>query len=420
MVGFSLNPVNWITSAAGAVVGTAGGAVIDAIVGWIEGGLHYIANELAVSLAELSEGSFGDKALELGGQAKWVALVLVVGSTMLSAAGALLNRDGSIGDTVKEIPITLALLAMWWFAATTVAAAMAQLTAWFLGDALFDALRGGLVVDVGVNSFVRAIVAVLMIVFLLIFYIELLVLNHLVTLGVIVGQVAIGLRPSRGTRGVSGQMVRNLAALACGPPLATLSLSLTVGRASPDMGTLLPSLTALAGLVVSVLAPMLASRFLPLGGEGSNPTRGMLGAAAQIAGSVAAGAVAGGVAGGKAAGGGQAAYAVSGPSAGGAAGGAPPGGPPDGGGSGGGGGSLPGAPSIATLASAATSDPAPGGGEPAASPTSSASTSTSTAGGSVARPTPRRVSSDAAQRAPARALAASAAVAELARTGDRQ
>ena len=47
MLAISLNPIDWVTDAAGAVIGGAAETVLDAVVSWLEDGVRYVATAIA-------------------------------------------------------------------------------------------------------------------------------------------------------------------------------------------------------------------------------------------------------------------------------------------------------------------------------------------------------------------------------------
>lgn len=358
MLAFSLNPLNWITDAAGAVIGEASTAVLDGIVSWLEDGVRYVASAIATELNGLAELDLGSQtAQQMGGVTRWVALAVTVGSIMVSAVMAALSSEGSLHDTIREIPITMVLMAGWFGLMTAWTEAIAALMSIWTTDTMVAGLAGGLGLDVGIASFVRAFVALMLIVFLIIFFVELLVLNHMLTFGVLIGQVAIAMRPVRALRGVSGQMIRNLVTLSLVPALGVASLSLALGQYN-DAGALSfgAALAALAGIVVSVLMPMVVAKFLPLGGQASSTGRSMIGAGAQLA---ATGAVIAGGGAMLASGGGLSKFVTGGGAGGGGSGGGGVGGVPmmPGGGGSGGGASGGGMAQSATAGSASTTPP---------------------------------------------------------------
>src|SRR3954452_22558670 len=297
MLAISVNPIDWVTDAAGAVLGDVAGSVLDAIVSWLEDGVRYVATAIANELTGLSTLGLGSQtAQQMGGVIKWVALAVAVGSIMVSAVLAACSSDGSLHDTIREIPITLILMAGWFGLMTVWTEAVTALMSVWTTDALVDGLAGGVDLDPGIASFVRGFVALMLMIFLIIFFVEMLVLNHMLTFGVIIGQVAIAMRPVRPLRGVSGQMIRNMVTLSLVPTLGVASLALSLGRLN-EAGALSfqRSMGALAGIVVSVLMPLVVAKFLPLGGQSSSVGRSLIGAGAQVAAAGAAVATGGAV-----------------------------------------------------------------------------------------------------------------------------
>src|SRR5215210_3224237 len=160
MLAFSLNPIDWITDAAGAVIGGAAESVLDAVVSWLEDGVRYIATAIANELVGLSSLDLGSQtAQQMGGVLKWVALAVAVGSIMVSAVFAAFSGEGSLHDTIREIPITLILMGGWFGLMTVWTEAVTALMSVWTTDALVAGLAGGLDLDLEIASFVRAFVA---------------------------------------------------------------------------------------------------------------------------------------------------------------------------------------------------------------------------------------------------------------------
>ncbi len=295
MFAFSLNPIDWVTGAAGAIVESASNAVFDQFTEWVEEGLAFIAEETAAFLADIGNANLGDETLlQLGGMFKWVALVSVVVTMILAAARAATGAGQSMAEVLREIPITLMMLAGWYFVVSLWLEGTNAITRVLLTDTLIEGFSNGLMLDPGIASFFRAFIALFLLIFLVIFLLEMLVLSHMLTFGALIGPVAIGLRPWPGLRDVSARMARNLAALSLTPPLAVASMAIALRTANEDgQMSLTASLGALAGLVVSVLSPALVARFLPLDGQGNLGVRGMVaagvGSAAVVGGVVATG-----------------------------------------------------------------------------------------------------------------------------------
>jgi hypothetical protein len=303
MLAISLNPLDWVSSAAGKIAGAASGAIFDQLTQWVEDGLAYVATETAGFLTDFGNANVGDETLtQLGGMFKWIALVTVVITLMLGSASSILGSQHPLSDVVREVPITLLMLAGWYGVVSLWIEATAAVTRVLLSDTLLSALQNGFVLDPGIGSFLRFFVALMLMIFLIIFFVEMLVLSHMLTLGAIIGPLAIALRPWPSLRNVSGRMVRNLVALTLSPPLAVASMAIAL-RTLNEGGNVSfkAALAALAGLVVSVLMPAMVGRFLPLDGQGGLGARGLIaagaGAATLAVGAVATGGAAAGAAG---------------------------------------------------------------------------------------------------------------------------
>ena len=101
LMGLSLNPIDWITDAAGEIVDGAAGAFIDVVVGWVEEALTWATQQIALVLTDLSAPDFGSSAFQqLGGTFKWLALVSLVATIMrmrrrCEAAVAMTNTSAT-------------------------------------------------------------------------------------------------------------------------------------------------------------------------------------------------------------------------------------------------------------------------------------------------------------------------------------
>ena len=298
MIAISLNPIDWVTSAGGAIAGGVSDAIFDKATEWVEDGLNFIALQLGSFLAELGESNLGDETFaQIGGVFKYIALATVMLTMILGSAGSLLGGH-KLSGVVQEVPVTLIMLAGWYGGVTLWAEAMNALTKFFLTDSLTEGLSGGLSLQIDSSSFFRMIVALALLVFLLIFMVEMLVLSHMLAIAAVVGPLAIALRPWPSLKAVSGKMVRNLAALSLSPVLATASLALATSTLNEE-GTLsfTAALGAIAGLAVSVLMPAMVARFIPLDGAGGLGARGMVAGGVAVAGVAAATIATGGAAG---------------------------------------------------------------------------------------------------------------------------
>ena len=279
MLAISLNPIDWVTSAGGAIAGAASDAVFDQATEWVEEGLAYIAGEVAGFLTDLGESNLGDETFQqIGGVFKYIALVTVLITMVLGASTSLLGGH-KLSGVVQEVPITLVMLAGWYSVVTLWAEATSALTRFFLTDALNETFSNNMTLDPGMSSFFRLVLALVLMVFLVIFVVEMLVLSHMLSIAAVVGPLAIALRPWPSLKDVSGKMVRNLAALSLSPVLATASLSLAASTLNEDgQLSLTGALGACAGLTVSLLMPAMVARFLPIDGSGGLGGRGLVAA----------------------------------------------------------------------------------------------------------------------------------------------
>jgi len=287
--GLSLNPIDWITDAAGGIIDSAADTFIEKVVSWVEEALAWVTQQIAVVLTDLSAPSFGSSAVaQLGGTFKWLALVSVVATIVLACGAALLNPRVELGQVVREIPITMVMLAGWYTAVAIWFEGCRALTAAFTGDALRQAFATGISLDAGIASFFRLLICLLMIVFLLVFMVEMFVLQHMLTFAAVIGPLAIALRPWPALKEVSSRMIRNVATLSLTPALtaASMSLALHTVNGAGVLG-ISQAIGGLAGMVVSILMPAMVSRFLPLGGEGDSGSRALIAAAATTAATVA-------------------------------------------------------------------------------------------------------------------------------------
>ena len=296
MIVASINPLDWVTTAAGAVASSATSGFFNALGDWFDTGLQWASQQVAGQLADLAAPNVGSAAFQqLAGTLKWLALATAVATIIGSTGGALVSRRAELADVAREIPVTLLLLACWYGLVTLWFEITRALTTTFTGDSLFAALHGGFTLDAGIPGFPRLLVVLFMQVFLLVFLIEMAALQHILAIATILGPVSLGLRPWPALRQVSTKMIANLAAVSLTPAIAAASMSLAVGDLAGPVGVK-QALGALAGMTVTVLMPYLVHRFLPLGGSTDAGGRALIGAAAAAAGGIAAIAATGGAA----------------------------------------------------------------------------------------------------------------------------
>lgn len=392
MFAFSLNPIDWVTGAAGWVADKAIGGLFEALVEWVWGGVTGLLVHILDAVVAMTEPDLGRVAsAQAAGLAWWIAGAVFVGSVASIGISAIRGVD-AIGDAAREIAVTAVILAGWWTVMAWWVEMVYAAMRFVAGDLLTQQpAPNGLVLDPSVPGFLAIVVGFVLIVFLIVFLIELLVLQHLLILAVVLGPIAVGLRPARGLANVSTQMIRNFVTLSLVPVFSLASMSLAMGQFNTAGLNLVQALGAIAGMAVSLLMPAIVSKFVPLGGQGtSSPGRAMLGAGVGAAAGVAllASGVAAGAAGGAArGGGGQLASVITGPT--------PPGSGPSGGGGSGGGGWSPGggvgpgggAGFAAAVAPAASGTPAgPGAGISSGSPVGAPPASGATNPGAMGAP----------------------------------
>lgn len=308
MLAIDLNPIDWITSSVGDLVGGAAGAFFDGVVNWVAGGLTYITQKIGEALADLSTPDLTGSAFDVyGGYFKWLALVSLVGTIIAASAGQLVSKRAEMGDVLRQIPVTVAMLAGWYACSSAWFLVCRKLVGSFMGDTIQSGFVSGLSVDAAVSPFLKLIIILLLMFFFLIFMVELFAVRHLLLMATIIGPLSISLRPWPKLRDVSSKMIRTTAMMAFMPVLGIASMSVALRNISNagilDWGQIGG---ALAGCVISVLMPVIVSKLFPVEGA-SSAGRAILGAAAATAATaamVATGVGAGAAAGGSAAGGG--------------------------------------------------------------------------------------------------------------------
>ncbi len=321
MFGFSLNPVDWVTSAAGAIVGGVTDGVFDALTGWVEKGLAWFAQQIATLVTDFGNADLSDGAYAaVRSMLLYVAIAVVIGTIMLATAGAALSKRIDLDDVVREIPVTLAMIAGWGAVCSLWFGLCQQLTVWALSDTLHSGFSAGLSLDAGIASFFRFLIAALMTVALIFFALEMLFIGFLGPFAAAIGPVSLALRPWPHLRDVAKRMVMNLVLLSLTPFLTAAAMSLAMRNInSAGVLGLGQALKGVCGMLVAVLMPSALKKFLPLDGQGGGVGRAMLAAAAATTAAVAGMVATGGAS--AAAGAGQLAAMAGGPP-----GGMPPGG----------------------------------------------------------------------------------------------
>ena len=195
-VGFSLNPIDWVTSAAGSVLGAVTDGVFDALTGWVEGGLSYIGQQIAAMIVGFGDGDLsGDAFSSLSSMFRYLAVSVVVGTIMVSVAGSLVSKKVELDDVLRHTPATLMMLAGWSAVSALWLAGCRALTSWALGDVLTEGLLAGVSLDVSIASFFRFLIAIVLLIAMAVFAIEMLFIGFLAPFAVAIGPIALALWP---------------------------------------------------------------------------------------------------------------------------------------------------------------------------------------------------------------------------------
>ena len=113
-VGFSLNPIDWVSSAAGSLLGSVTDGVFDALTAWVEAGLTYLGQQIATLILGFGDGDLsGDAFSSLSSMFRYLAVSVVVGTIMVSVAGSLVSKKVELDDVLRHTPTTLMMLAGW-------------------------------------------------------------------------------------------------------------------------------------------------------------------------------------------------------------------------------------------------------------------------------------------------------------------
>jgi hypothetical protein len=281
-----LNPIGWITDAAGAVVGGVADAAFNVFVTKVEEALSWLFAQVAQQMVDLAEPRFGGPVFDqLNGAARYLTLAVFV-ATVIGSVGASVWRNSS-GDTVDvaaEVPVTAVMIVSWYAGLGLWLEFTRALTKFLVGETMQQVAANGLGLDAGIAAFLRLVIGAMMIVFVVLFFIEMAFLGHALTIGGIIGQVTIALRPWHGTRNVVGKTVRNIVSMSLVAPLGAASMLIAVGNLR-DAGPLGfgQAIAGLAGMAVSVLMPFLVAKFLPLDGDGDAGGRSALSTGAALA-----------------------------------------------------------------------------------------------------------------------------------------
>jgi hypothetical protein len=307
MLGFSLNPIDWVKDAAADVVGGA----FDFLANWVSDALSWLAGQLMDVILSAGSADISDRFSALGGPSGivlWLGLVSVILGLIAQTTAVMWRSDAGmtqLTESLLDLPVTLLMMFSLPALGVTVLQVFDSAAAAIGQNAAATGFGEQLDLDAGMPGFMRVTVGICMILALLVLYIEQLIRGHLATVLIVLGPFSIAMRSWTPARVVFQATVKLFCALAVTPLVMMLCLSVALLRYS-DTGALDISrgLGVLAGLILAVLSPIIANKLFPVGDGLSTAIAGgaiVAGAAVAMkaggASAGAAGAAAGGAAG---------------------------------------------------------------------------------------------------------------------------
>jgi hypothetical protein len=275
MLAIDLNPIDWVK---GAVTGAANEVVEFAfgfLGSWIEDGLSWIAEKVGGQFAAAGKVDWGSQFIfgeggvyaNVGG----LALAIFVGSIFIQAMSLSWRRDAGIADVtdmVRDIPVTIVALAVITTFAAAILAACDALAEHFTSDVVAIAFTSSFKLDAGVPGLFRVLVGLLMSLALLLLYIEQLARSQLLTLVIVMSQLAVAARVWPRARYLLEAVVKIFLALAVMPILAGVLLSISFsGWDAAGSLDFTRALAAMAGIFMSVLVPFFAFKAFPISAD---------------------------------------------------------------------------------------------------------------------------------------------------------
>lgn len=230
MWAISINPVDWVTDAAGAVVSQSVDGLLGVFSGWVTDGVRWMANWFGSYVAGLGSPDFSNSIVQqLSGLARYFALASLVATIMYAVVAGLFS--GQLAATLRELPMTIILLLGWFSVWAIWVSIIESLTGYLITDGVLAAFGSQFELDTSIHPMVMILSGILMIIGLLLLAWELMFIQYLMVIGIVIGQVTIGLRPARGLRHVSSKAVMNLVSLTLMPPLSLAALAIAVAAA---------------------------------------------------------------------------------------------------------------------------------------------------------------------------------------------
>lgn len=269
MLGFSLNPIDWFTDAAGGIIGGAADAVFNFFLDLVMEALDWLARQIASLFVDAGRPVFGDGAASTSSLMLYVALAVVIGSAMLQAGLTAFRPSASSMSTLVDFPVTVvalgsvyAIAAVWLSATDAIAEAV-------LTDAVRESFSGGLQMDTAIVPFMRLIMALFMVLFMLLLFVEQLIRAHLLAVVIVMLPIGVAARVWEPARYVATAMIKIFIALSLTPILTGVSMSLALANFTAS-GPLdfVRMLGAIAGMAVTTLMPFMIFKLFPIGADG--------------------------------------------------------------------------------------------------------------------------------------------------------
>ncbi|MEQ1700728.1 MAG: hypothetical protein ABMA25_11490, partial [Ilumatobacteraceae bacterium] len=269
MFGFSLNPIDWFTDAAGGIVGGAADAVFNFFLDLVMEALDWLARQIASLFVNAGRPVFGDGAASTSSLMLYVALAVVIGSAMLQAGLTVFRPSASSMSTLVDLPVTVialgsvyAIAAVWLSATDAIAEAV-------LTDAVRESFSAGLQMDTAIVPFMRLIMALLMVLFMLLLFVEQLIRAHLLAVVIVMLPIGVAARVWEPARYVAAAMIKIFIALSLTPILTGVSMSLALANfTSAGPLDFVRMLGAIAGMAVTTLMPFMIFKLFPIGADG--------------------------------------------------------------------------------------------------------------------------------------------------------
>jgi hypothetical protein len=266
----SLNPIDWLTDAAGGVAGGAADAVFNFFLDLVLEALDWLARQIAGFFVSAGAPTFGAGATNVSSLMVYVALVVAIGGAMLQAGITAVRPNASSTSALVDLPVTVvalgsiyAIAAVW--LGFTDAVAKVVLT-----DAVRQSFGGGMQMDLAIVPFMRLLLALFMLLFMILLFVEQLIRAHLLAVLIVMLPIGVAARVWEPARYLTTAMVKIFVALSITPILTGVSMSIALANFD-SAGPLdfVRMLGALAGIAVTTLMPFMVFKLFPIGAEGT-------------------------------------------------------------------------------------------------------------------------------------------------------